>query len=348
MRLRGLFTTLAITVLCVGCGINENNKLDEVNTESSIAVSIEASEEATDEASEEATDEASEETTEDTSNISTQDRYKAFASDSEKVYFDESGSEILPYDLGELFDLSKGYTISELIETSLVSYSMYDKEKGEPSFETKLIDCGKDGIDELQVDIRYPGMEDDHYEEDDDQYIDHWIIKDIDDKLVVKFFGASRLSSYTIINQYGYVENKTIGAYNGVLPESYGFIDKDGNWVLYYKYYYYLDVNDYAREKSPSGAELDFTSDEWKNMQIEEYLFDKNAKITESEKEGFITYFKYNDTGIIEDDSIYEASSVYKELFNEAGINTCKRGEVEKKLEERRAEIGLSDDILNN
>ena len=53
MKLRCLFTTLAITILFAGCGINENSNRDEASTASSTASSIETSEEAPDTASEE-------------------------------------------------------------------------------------------------------------------------------------------------------------------------------------------------------------------------------------------------------------------------------------------------------
>ena len=354
-------------ILCAGCGAAINIEEDEITSEEKVEEFEDAKSESSNEVDTVSSEESSVDTSEETDNTtdeeddttkdtdtskdeddSTNDvsRYESFVSNTEEVFFDESGSDILPYSLQRNFDLSKGYTIDEIIEASLDSYTSYDDSKDDPSFETKYIDCGNDGIDELLVDIRFPGMETADYTDYEEKYVDRWVIKEIDGKLIVKYVGALRHESYTIINDYGYIKNEVMGAYNGVLSESYGYLDADANWVLYYKYNYYLDMDDYVREKGNYGYDLDCSSDGWSNMQVEEYIFDDEAKITDSKDSGFITYYKYDSDGIIEDDSIYEDSSIYKKTFDDADVNICPYSEVEKRLEERREEIGLSEDVM--
>ena len=366
MKKRIISVMLAAMILCAGCGAAINIEEDEITSEDKVEEFEDAKSESSNEvatiSSEESSVDTSEEiditdeeddTTKDTDTSKDEDDstndvsiYESFVSNTEEVFFDESVSDILPYSLQRNFDLSKGYTIDEIIEASLDSYTSYDDSKDDPSFETKYIDCGNDGIDELLVDIRFPGMETADYTDYEEKYVDRWVIKEIDGKLIVKYVGALRHESYTIINDYGYIKNEVMGAYNGVLSESYGYLDADANWVLYYKYNYYLDMDDYVREKGNYGYDLDCSSDGWSNMQVEEYIFDDEAKITDSKDSGFITYYKYDSDGIIEDDSIYEDSSIYKKTFDDADVNICPYSEVEKRLEERREEIGLSEDVM--
>ena len=347
MKKRVVLAVICMTFAVAACGKKTVNDA-EVTQEQSQEPSQGQSEELTDDASDvEASEDAYSSADEDSASSNPADNlYEAFISNAEKAYFDEIVSDILPAELKREFDLSKAYTVDEIIETSLSAYKRYDDSKGEPSVETSYIDCGIDGKEELLLEIRYPGMEDSEYAESGDEYVDHWVIKEIDDKLFVKFFGGSRQGSYTVINQNGYVENITVGAYNGVLPESYGYLDKDADWVLYYRHYYYLDMGDYAREKALYGVELDLSSEDWNNMQVEEYIFDDEAEVTEVDQNGFITYFKIDDAGVVDDKSIYEDSSVYKKTFDNASIVVCPYSDVEERLKERRAEIGLTDEIM--
>ncbi|PWT27650.1 hypothetical protein [Butyrivibrio fibrisolvens] len=362
MKKRTLSIMLVVSLLCTGCGTTFN--LSDVGNKSTKSIKEESmdlqnkssnkeenisdnSNSSSDVSSIEVNENESSEAGSTNGNTDTDgiDRYEAFISNTEKVYFDEE-SDVLPYHLQRKFDNSEGYTLDEIIETSLNAYYDNDKSKGDPSIQKQYIDCGKDGVKELLVDIRYPGMENSEYEEFDDKYVDHWVIKEVDNQLVVKYFGTDSLRSYTCINEYGCVNILNIGAYLGVLPETFGYLDENANWVLYYRYYYYLDMSDFVREKGNLGLNLEYSSEEWKDMQVEEYLFDDEAGYTDSDKTGFTIYVKTDDNGVVEDDSIYGDSSEYKEFFDDAGINTCPRSEVEKRLEERREEIGLSEDVM--
>ncbi len=338
----GIMATAIVITGCSSAQLKLDSENDAAVEESNMADSEISEDKANSDVSEEFSTKESEELAEETEDVS---MYEAFISNAEKVYFDEE-SDVLPYHLQRKFDISEGYTLDELIETSLNAYYDNDESKGDPSIQNQYIDCGKDGVKELLVDIRYPGMEDSEYEEFDDKYVDHWVIKEIDNRLIVKYFGTDSLRSYTYINEYGYISILNTGAYLGVIPETFGYLDENANWVLYYRYYYYLDMSDFVREKGNLGLNLEYSSEEWKDMQVEEYLFDDEAGYTDSDKTGFTIYVKTDDNGVVEDDSIYGDSSEYKEFFDDAGINTCPRSEVEKRLEERREEIGLSEDVM--
>lgn len=361
-----VFKTIAgamvATIVLSGCDSSQISlEADEAATEvSKEDVSVEKDEAATEESVEDAstkdasveenTDDATldessdDEDSDESASLDNSELYEAFIDGSEKVYFNEE-DDILPYRYQQNLNYGEGYTVDELIEGSLASCYKYDDSKGDPTFESKYIDCGNDGIKELVVEVRFPGLENDEYEESE-EYLDEWVIKDIDGKLVAKYYGYTAHYWYTSINEYGYVSVNTVGAYLGVLTEQFGFLDENADWVLYYNYYYYLDMDDYVREKGNKGLILDCSSDDWNEMQVEEYVFDEKAPYTDSEKTGFMTYYKYDNDGIIDDDSIYEDSSIYKQTFDEAGVNTCPRSEVEERLEKRREEIGLSEEIM--
>ena len=189
----------------------------------------------------------------------------------------------------------------------------------------KLIDCGMDQMPELLVTQVYKG----------DGYLTvHIVIKNVEGQYRAVYIDDCSGTSEIQINEYGYI-GELDNAGEGVVSYRYGFLDKDCNYVLYYNSYYYMMAYKYPGEIT--------NSEEWNDIQIMTYGFSDDRTAPAE----FCNYFKMDENfEAIEDESLYGEDSVFRKAFEEEGIKVLDSSEVEQMLQERRTEIGLADEIM--
>ncbi|MBE5836061.1 MAG: hypothetical protein E7309_15705 [Butyrivibrio sp.] len=279
--------------------------------------------------------EASTQTSQDTAdNASEQDKivvertgdipeeYEDFVSGVASAYFADPDQYRI-CDLPDEINLNEEYTIAKLEKSIIESFPSYDD--SEPSTVSAwAIDCGKDGEQELEVKIEYPGAP---Y----DDYLVRMIVKKIDDTYEIRYFSEATLRSGESIDASGNISPSGAASYD-VYGGDYGFLDAEVKWHFSYYYNYYLDMDAYSNHLRNMGIEIDFSGEEWYEFQVEEYSFDEDY----SNRTYYTVYIDLDENGQPKDMSIYEDGSVYKKTFEEAGITTYTPDEMEKILEEKQ------------
>ncbi len=264
---------------------------------------------------------------------STEEKYEAFINGELSVKIEDFYQQNTDYSLEEIFN-EESYTIDEIDELLKDNIRSYDASV-ETDIEDTIIDCGADGENELLVRFNMNGAKQNGY------YV-LFVIKDINDELQLKYFCAGDEENNIVsINDTGYVsESGSAGAsqYNS----SFGYLDSEVTWQPYYGEYYFLDMMSFGDYLNREGYDVDFSGEEWSELQAEVY-FVENGDTTNI----YYVYTKVDEAGNV-DESIYESTSIYKQFFDELGVETYSTSDIELVLAQQRESIGLKEEIIDD
>ncbi len=204
------------------------------------------------------------------------------------------------------------------------------------------IDCGNDCNNELALYIHTPTSGED--------WMEYFIIKEIDDKLESIYSNVAWSRSHIAINEYGLIAGDGSGGagYQSFTKE---YIDADGKWHYLYEnsaegrmdVYGVLseaDINpDYCLYFS---FDLNNTPDD-PSDDYDTYSFTKASDPFEE-----VDYFTTNYfSPIIYDDSIYEDDYPLKSYYDSNGVTIYTMTEIENMIEDRLAQEGVTETIRN-
>ena len=198
-------------------------------------------------------------------------------------------------------------------------------EAGYTIHDYNYIDCGNDGVYELQALV-------------DAKELDHvrysFIIKEDAGKLYIRYITVveaerteGNISSLGFVREFG-KGGASLAIYY------YGFLDADARYHFFYKNYYYLSVEDFY-----FGDDVEIDEDVWEDIQIMVYYLSEDKSDAEN------TYHQYFYTGT---DKYYENDNIFKNTLEEAGIKTYTDKEIKKVLNDRAKEIGLDPAIRDD
>lgn len=269
--------------------------------------------------------------------------YENFLGNQTQLFFDKFN----PYDAingVNYFEEGRGYTLSEVTEVLAKHYYEYSDKTEIDSIEYAYIDCGMDGVEELA--IRFHGME--LYGPEDDSTL-VYIIKDVEGRLELCYCYESWARRSASVNEYGYYVSAGSNSASNHSTE-YGVIDKNGDW----KYIAYVEeeANIFALVYPEELSRIPAVAEEksydgiiaFDTIRFKEYTdADSYAGVVpEGEVYSFTVYDdNYED---ITEPSMY-TDSVYKEIFDEAGVNVYSDEEIEAMMREHEQKAGLTDDI---
>ena len=259
---------------------------------------------------------------------STRMRYEDFLKGEEKIFF----NQYMPTDYeGIRFEENKGYNLSELLAVLKTKYADIEIT---PQTNYSYLDCGKDGIEELA--FRWNGISKEGPEISTQVYI----IKDIEGKLECCYYYETWSRSDTNINCYGYV---TSFGSNGASNHGYdaGYVDAKGKWNFIYYTEEEWNIDglfwDETLSKLPEvAASRQYEGDiVLMTTRFKETLTDEDFYHMEK-------YYSYYVDGVEED--VY-SEGIYKEIFEEAGVQTYRPEEIERMIEEKETSLGITDEI---
>ncbi len=260
--------------------------------------------------------------------VSTKQRYKNFLEGEGQLYFNQympNGYEAIK------FETTKGYTMFELLTILEEKYTDVDIDM---EIDYAYLDCGNDGVEELA--IRFNGISNEGPEISTQVYV----MKEIEGKLECCYYYETWSRSHTDINCYGYV---TSFGSNGASNHGYdaGYIDADGKWnfIHYTEEEWNIDglfcdgtlgkVPDIAAGKQYEGNIVVTTT------RFEEILTDEDFYNMEK-------YYAFYVDGVESD--VY-SDSVYKDIFDEAGVKLYQPKEIDAMIQEKEASLGITDEI---
>lgn len=245
----------------------------------------------------------------------------------------------------DLFRSDKEYTFSEVLDVITEFYFQYSDDKRLESIDYGYIDCGNDGVKELV--ICFNGI--DVYAANDSSTL-VYVIKYIEGELALCYSYETWPRSYTEINEYGYYESAgSSGATNHSFES--GIIDKDGNVksIVYIESEFELYGLGWHEElsKLSEAAEGKEINDYFEVLRIS---FDRNGNDSflgsNNGKEVYSFYIYDENFDEIEDDTLY-TQSVYKDIFDEAGVSFVTPDEFENMILEKEEELGVTSKIKN-
>ena len=253
----------------------------------------------------------------------------------ETILFFENYMQKNDFD-SDSFETGRGYTLSEVLRNITTDYLQYSENKKIDAIDYSYIDCGKDGVKELV--LRFNGMN--IYSQDDDSTL-VYIIKYIDGKLVLCFSYETWARSESSINEFGYYGSQGSGGASNY-GESYGLVDKDGNWQFIVSISREYDINQlfWPEEiaRIPIIAEKKGIT---QGVEFDTIWFDEN----DHEKEIY-TYYVYDENAEIETADLY-TNSIYKDMFDEAMVPFNTPDEISAMIKAKRELLGATDEIVN-
>lgn len=193
-----------------------------------------------------------------------------------------------------------------------------------------------DGIEELKVVLNLPI-------ENIEMFYVQMIIKDFDGELRICYNCDSWSRSSTVISPTGFI---SLGGSNGAASQvcRYSFVNADGIWKQWYQMNIDYDIfGEYYTYDPVNYKVLDFSAVDYNGLTIESYEFADNP----DSPEYCFTYYYTDEMGNpVDDASIYDESNPIRMVFssNDCKVNTPDG--IEKLLEERKQEIGLTDEII--
>jgi len=209
------------------------------------------------------------------------------------------------------------------------------------------IDCGDDGIPELA--LKFTGGQ-----LFGSEYTDIFVIKYIDTELQLCFQSNAGYRAYNDINKYGFV---TYGGSNSAFSHGadYSIIDASGNLRFVYREddtysisgIYIPDQDFDAYQVALNlGIEDDLYVVTYDILDRDEDFYSGNYDYGERIKNYIYTYTRLDANGEeIEDDSIYNSDSPYRQLWDSTGLPFYTEEEARERLWERRAACGVTDKI---
>lgn len=270
----------------------------------------------------------------DDDNKSEQDLYAGFLNGDVPLYFHDNG--YVYYD-EELFDANRGYTLVEIVEELREYFSAYEESMAVKSVAYSYLDCGKDGIKELA--IQFNGMN--IYSPDDDSTV-VYIIKEINEKLELCYAYETWARSYSGINEYGFYESSgSNGASN--YGQSKGYIDGNGKWNFIKYTEQEGDINQLtwshmfgaipqvADTKVYEGTIIFYTT-----------IFEEITVDNYDSLERYCAFGVIN-AGLTQEEAYN--TSVYREIFDEAGVKIYTPDEISQMVYEKEKKLGITDEI---
>lgn len=260
--------------------------------------------------------------------------YEKFLKNETLIFFENYKQQVISSD--DLFEMGRGYTLSEVLKNITTDYLQYSENKKVDAIDYSYIDCGKDGVRELV--LRFKGMN--IYSQDDDSTL-VYIIKYKEEKLVLCFSYETWARSESSINEFGYYGSQGSGGASNH-GESYGFVDKDGNWQFIVSISREFDINQlfWPEEiaKIPIVAEKKGIT---QGIEFDTIYFNEN----DSEKVVY-TFYVYDENVEIETAGLY-TNSIYKDVFDEAMVTFYTPDEISAMIKEKKDQIGATDEIVN-
>lgn len=314
---------MAITIAVSAC--EKKNKVDnpveEVATEAETGVADEAVEE-----------------------ISESDaamiKYEAFIAGDEKVYVDKydfiKRSEDGDYTyFGDYNCMTIEEFFKQVVEIEKLGSASFPFEKAEYAY----IDCGMDGIPELALKATFA--------DEWDQLERYYVIKEVDNKLELTYMDESYYRSYVNIKNLAGVVEST--ASYGAASSGYqiGFLDENARYVLDYT----REISYMALNMLPGRFDdaVTTTEEDFSTFYLRRYAFELNidgSEFDEYEKRTLYCAQKEADeesNGV----NFKENERIAKNLFNNVGEKLYSLNEINNRIAEREASIGLSDEIKN-
>lgn len=368
MKKRLVMSLLALTLVCQGCGqlsigldnadeaasdtgadeaaSKEDEEKDKEDTEDKAAES--ASDNSSDSASMDS-ESADNETDSDSDNSSDDleltdtSKFDAFLENEDKVIFDEAYYYNVSTDISCGFEDGKEFTLDEIVTRAEELTKTTNGNDGDPEVTTHYLDCGLDGVSELELVIHLPGGEDDRYDEGaGDEYDNIIVIQESEGELFAKFYTQSGYYDSTCINDRGYIS--TGGpAYSGIGSESAGYLDGDCEFYYYYGCEYFLEATDYTNYQETTNGRTIYTSEgDWSNVCFEQYSFDIDGK------DSFTVYTIFDGDFPLIYEEDYPDDNPYIKALDDAGIEAVSYAELKSILDKRKIEIGLSSEIMNH
>ncbi len=241
------------------------------------------------------------------------DEFQTFTDGTEVAYFEDPNEGYRILDQDNLFDAETGYSVADISSAVKSTFGSYDESK-EDTVEYTKIDCGDDGVQELKVELGYPGAP-------FDDYTVTFIVRRTEEGYKVCYYTTSTLRDAENVNIHGEV-TPAGAAYLGVAGGDYGILGADGKYSFRYHMDYYLSMEDYARDlKASRGIEFDVNSADWGETQVEEYYFDQDSENR--------TYY----TVYYPDDSSDANDEFCKAAFEAVGIKTYTEDEISELMD---------------
>ena len=216
-------------------------------------------------------------------------------------------------------------------ETEAVQDCEYDDlingatESGYTIHDYSYIDCGNDGVYELQAIVNAKELDNVSYS---------FVIKEDGSKLYIRYITIiSAEKTEGSISPLGFVYEFGKGGASLAIY-NYGFLDADARYHFFYECFYYLSIDNFD-----FGDDVEIDEEVWKDTQLMVYYLSEDHKDVEN------TYHQYFYTG---DDKYYENDNIFKNTLEEAGFKTYTDKEIKKILNDRAKEIGLDPAIRND
>lgn len=262
--------------------------------------------------------------------------YNEFLNNVTKLSFDR----YMPrdYSEGDIYTKGREYTLSEVLDIVKAYYFEYFPDKDIKGIDYAYIDCGKDGVSELA--IRFNGLNI-YYEDDDSTQV--YIMKYIDGKLSLCFYYETWARSYSTVDRYGQYQSGGSGGSSNHYSE-YGLIDKDGNWQFIVGIESESDINQLdLYDKLGQLPELAASKGISEGFEFITLHFDENVFNLYEDDNNIYSFNVYDNNGdIIEDESLY-TNSIYKEIFDEAGIPFVTPDKASMLISEKADKVGAID-----
>jgi hypothetical protein len=264
--------------------------------------------------------------------------YEDFFDGSEKAEFDQSGDRGEYVVLSDVLTDGKSYTLDEIKEL-LTAEDQYGDGWEVNNTYRSTIDCGLDGDIEMLVNLDF-----------DSEFSLDMVIKNVDGSLVICFAADSWSRSETSIRYNGEVSSYGSGGAASHGGES-GFINAEGKYVLWY-----YEWEEGLEAGSDGTVSMNYYKEdgsyETVTVEIPEntYLYQERIAFSDADSDEYYYFYlldeDYNE--IPEDtsdpDNPYE---LIRKAHEEAGIKVITPDESDELIEERRLEIGLTDDIYD-
>lgn len=264
------------------------------------------------------------------------DCYLEFLSGENQLFFYNNSSENDYDSVNDYFESGKGYTLSEITNVLKTGYNL----EKDPVVKYAEMDCGNDC--EKEIALLFEGMN--IYSPDDSSTV-VFIIKEIDGKLKSCYSYETWARSGSVMNYYGYYTSYgSNGASNH--GSSSGYVDAKGNWnfINYTEEEQNIEqlswsetlgrIPKVAETKTYDGSIVFYSTnfDEIKSSDDYEYM------------ERFYSF------DVIEPeyskDDLY-TTSVYKDIFDEAGVTVYSPDEIDKMIKQKEEKVGVTEEIKN-
>lgn len=264
--------------------------------------------------------------------------YEDFFDGSEKATFDQSGDCGQYVALSDVLTDGKSYTLDEIKEL-LTSEDQYGDGWEVENINRSTIDCGLDGDIEMLVNIDF-----------DSEFSLDMVIKNIDGSLVICFAADSWSRSETNLLYNGVTYSYGSGGASSHGGEN-GFIDADGKYVLWY-----YEWEEGLEAGSDGTVSMNYYKEDGSydtvTVEIPEntYLYQERIAFSDADSDEYYYFYLLDeDYNEIPDDACDPDNpyDVIRKAHEEAGIKVITPDESDELIEERRLEIGLTDDIFD-